>query len=103
MFRAAKSFATEANSFLNASALCGDIIAVARSIDAVGLCGVNVAEASEMLLAMPTTSAVSSRRSRSGTDQFRYPTTTAAASAAVATAATDQPKSRPVIVGADGD
>ena len=67
MFLLVKSFATLANSFLKASALLGDIIAVARSIDAVGFCGVNVAEASEMLLAMPTTSAVSSCSMRSGT------------------------------------
>jgi hypothetical protein len=57
------------NSFLYVSALFGDISPVTRSIDAVGLCGVNVAEASETLLAIPTTSAVSLRRLRSGTVQ----------------------------------
>ena len=67
MFLLVKSFATSANSFLKALALLGDIIAVARSIDAVGLCGVNVADASEMLLAMPTTSALSLCSVRSGT------------------------------------
>ncbi len=71
MFLLVKSFATAANSFLKASALSGDIIAVARSIDAVGLCGVNVAEASATLLAMPTTSAVSSCSVRSGTVHCR--------------------------------
>jgi hypothetical protein len=40
-------------------------------MDAVGLCGVKVADASDTLLAMPTTSAVSSLRVRSGTVQFR--------------------------------
>jgi hypothetical protein len=71
MFRLVKSFATLVNSLLNVSALCGDIISVARSMDAVGLCGVKVADASETLLAMPTTSAVSSLMVRSGTVQFR--------------------------------
>ena len=42
-------------------------IDVARSIDAVGLAGVKVALASATLLAMPTTSALSLRRLRSGT------------------------------------
>src|SRR6478672_4321678 len=59
-FLLAKSFATEANSFLNRSELAGDIMPVARSIDDVGLCGVNVADASATLLAIPVTSAVSS-------------------------------------------
>ena len=39
----------------------------ARSIDVVGFCGVNVADASATLLAIPVTSALSSRNSRSGT------------------------------------
>ena len=67
MFLLVKSFATLANSFLKASALLGDIIDVARSTDAVGLCAANVAEASEMLLAMPTTSALALPSARSGT------------------------------------
>ena len=48
------------------SALAADIMPTARSIDAVGFCGVNVAEASATLLAIPATSALSSRSARSG-------------------------------------
>ena len=101
MFLLVKSFATLANSFLNASALCGDIISVARSMDAVGFCGVNVADASDTLLAIPTTSAVSLRSVRSGTVQFRYPTTTPATKAVAASAVTPKAQEGTVVVRAD--
>src|SRR5215208_1005183 len=90
-----KSFAILVNSFLNASALLGDIVDVTRSIVAVGLCGLNVADASAVLLAMPTTSALSLRSARSGTVHRRYPTATAATKAAVATATTANRKPGP--------
>ena len=87
---------------MNASALLGDIIAVARSIDAVGLCGVNVAEASEMLLAMPTTSALSLCSVRSGTVHRRYPTITRGHQRDGRDSDDSQPQPWTVVVGADG-
>ena len=69
--RCARSAVALPNWSLNTLPCSGTIMATARSMAAIGSCGENVAVASAMLVAMRTTSAVSTFRSWSGVVQCR--------------------------------